>query len=180
MYKLLPDDERQKVAREYSLRRVAVMLQALALVLVVVIVGLFPSYILSNLRKQEVAERIRVESVGEDAVESRNLRTWLNSLNLKLKVLSPALDQERLSLVLESVLSEKSLGIKLTNFVLSKSSDKVSLSISGTASDRQSLVSFQTRLNASGDFSQVTLPVSNLAKDRNIPFQLKLVPKPKS
>lgn len=46
--------------------------------------------------------------------------------------------------------------------------------ISGVASSRSNLIDFEAALNNSEMFSAVSLPVSDLAKDRNLPFSVTL------
>ena len=177
MFKLLTEEGRDKVRREYRTRRTILMLLALILVLVVGVIGLLPSYILSNIREKEALERVRVLSnaniVGENGVE---LQTWLLETNRRLKALSPALDTDRPSNFVDKVLEQKVTGIKITGFSWMKVKDKTTLSVSGVAEDRQRLVMFENKISSSGHFSSVTLPISDLAKDRNITFQIKFSP----
>jgi hypothetical protein len=177
MFKLLTEEERQKVMHEYITHRTIVMLYALILVLVIGITGLLPSFVLSNARQNEMLERTRVlmgdSGEGKDASE---LRTWLKKTNLKLQVLSPALDTERPSDLIARILDQKIIGVSITDFSLIKMKDKIILSVNGVALDRQSLITFENRISSSKYFSEVTLPISNLAKDRNIDFQIKFSP----
>ena len=59
MFKLLTEEEKYKVAHEYAVRRVIVVLFALVLVVAVGIIGLLPSYVLSNARYNEAFERTK-------------------------------------------------------------------------------------------------------------------------
>ena len=178
MFKLLTDEERKKVAHEYALRRVIVMLSALILVLVVGIIGLLPSYILSSARENEVLERMRImESAGERGDESE-LQAWLRETNRELEVLSPELDTDRPSDFIGRILDQRVTGARITGFSWVKAEDKIALLVSGVALDRQTLITFEDRINASGYFSKVTLPISNLARDRDIDFQIKFSPAP--
>ena len=174
MYKLLPDEEKTKVAKEYSQRRLIVMLVTFIFVIVVAMVGLFPSYMLSNARLKEVAERVRI--MGEPGLESDEaaLRSWLSDLNQKLRVFSPKLDKDRASTMIEEAVNRRVDGIKITYFEWIKEADALTLSVAGTARDRQALIAFEDSLNASGRFAKVSLPVSNLARDKDIGFRVTL------
>lgn len=176
MLKLLTEEERKKVAHEYHSRRAAVIIVALVSILIVGIIGLLPSYILSSTRYKEALEWDRVvdnSSLKEDEAE---LQAWLAETNRRLTALSPKLDVDRPSDFIKKVLGQKVSGISITNFSWGKVSGKVTLSVSGEASSRQALVAFKDRLSASGYFSDVTLPVSDLAKDKEISFQIKFSP----
>ena len=176
MFKLLTDEERQKVAHEYVLRRAIVMLSALLLVLAIGIIGLLPSYILSDARENEVIERTRIiGSVGQRGNEAE-LQTWLEKVNRELQILSPKLDTDRPSILIERVLGQKVSGARLTGFSWTRAEDEVTLSVNGVALDRQTLIAFENSINSSGYFSEVTLPISNLAQDKNIDFQIKFSP----
>ena len=177
MFKLLTEEGRDKVRREYRTRRTILMLLALILVLVAGVVGLLPSYMLSNIREKEALERVKILSnanIGsENGVE---LQTWFLETNRRLKALSPVLDTDRPSNFIDKVLEQKVTGIKITGLSWVKAKDKTNLSVSGVADDRQRLVMFEGKISSSGYFSNVTLPISDLAKDRNITFQIKFSP----
>jgi len=176
MFKLLTEEEKYKVAHEYAVRRVIVVLFALVLVVAVGIIGLLPSYVLSNARYNEAFERTKNLNNSEERKNELKLQSWLEETNSKLKVLSPVLDTDRPSDFLERVLGQKITGISITGFSWLKVRNKITLSVSGVALDRQTLVVFKNRINSSGHFLEVTLPISNLAKDKNIDFQLKFSP----
>jgi len=173
MYKLLPPETREKVKSEYLMRRAVVMVLAIILVEIVALVGLLPSYVLSKARQNEAVERGKMlaSNLGDG---EEDLTLWLESLNTKLKILSPKLDNDRPAQNLSDVIKQKGAGVKLTGFTWSKVEGKTQLAVVGVARDRQALLSFESRLNASGEFSAVTFPVSNLAKDKDISFELTL------
>ncbi len=177
MFKLLTEDGQKKVEREYKTRRTIVMLLAFILVLIVGVIGLLPSYILSNIREKEALTRVKILSnsnlEGENGAE---LQAWLVETNRRLKALSPKLDTDRPSNFVEQVLEQKLAGIRITALTWLRSKDKITLSVTGVAEDRQKLVMFENKINSSGYFSNVTLPISDLAKDKDILFQIKFSP----
>lgn len=173
MFKLLTEAERQKVEHEYVRRRAIVMLFVLILILVAGIIGLLPSHVLSNARRNEVLERARVMGSVVPNDDEADLQTWLAETNRKLRVLSPTLDTDRPSNFIEKVLDQKMAGLAITGFSWIRAKEKVILLVNGIASDRQALIDFENRINSSGSFSEVTLPISNLAKNKDINFQIK-------
>ena len=173
MFKLLTEEERRKVAHEYAIHRAIVMLLALIGVFVVGIIGLLPSYVLSNARENEALERTRIMSGSVEREDDALLQAWLEETNRKLQVLSPTRDTDRPSDFIAKILDQRVAGIVITGFSWVKVKDKITLSASGVASSRQSLITFGNRINALKYFSEVALPISNLAKDRDIDFQIK-------
>ncbi|MDZ4206107.1 MAG: hypothetical protein U1C12_02785 [Patescibacteria group bacterium] len=176
MFKLLTEEEGRKVAHEYAMHRAIVILFALILVLVVGIIGLLPSYVLSNARENEALERTRIMGGSGQRGDDVTLQVWLGEINRKLQVLSPALDTDRPSDFIEKILDQRITGIAVTGFSWARTKDQITLSVNGVATSRQSLIVFENRINSSGYFSEVTLPISNLAKDRDIDFQIKFSP----
>ncbi len=173
MYKLLPPETREKVRSEYLLRRMVVIMVAAAGVLGVGLVGLLPSYVLSEARQREVAQETLANGAKTASSTGESI-AWLQGLNLSLKVLNPKLDQEKPSLDLMKVIARKGSGVRFTNITWTVADGTTNLTLSGSAADRQALLTLQSALNGSGEFAAVSLPVSNLAKDRNLPFELKL------
>lgn len=177
MFKLLTEEGREKVMNEYATRRTIVMLLSLILVLVIGIIGLLPSYILSNIRQKEAVERVRILSSsnlgGKDGVE---LKAWLEETNHRLKALTPSLDKDRPSIFVNQVLENKPEGVSINGFSWLRVKDKITFSVNGVAKDRQKLVTFENGISSSGHFSNVTLPISDLAKDKDIAFQIKFSP----
>ena len=175
MFKLLTDEGKEKVSREYATRRAIVMLISLIVVMVIGIVGLFPSYVVSKVRQEEMEERAKIVRNFELEEENEALRAWLVTANQKIKTLNPELDKDRPSLLVESVLEKSPAGLSITNILWSKEGNKVS--VSGAADNRQALLSFKDRLDSSGEFSLVDLPISSLASDSDISFEINLSPR---
>lgn len=176
MFKLLTEEERDKVSAEYNTRRVVVIFLGLILTLTIALIGLMPSYLLSDIREKEVRERARIVNTGGSKGDGEDLQAWLLEINRRLSVLSPTLDTDRPSQFIDKIVKEKIGGVGLTAFSWTKAKDKISLSVSGISTDRQTLMRFQNGINSSGIFSNVTLPISNLANDKDIVFQIKFTP----
>lgn len=171
MFKLLPLEERARVAHEYKLRRTVVIITALILVLIVALIGFFPSYILSRIKHTEA------ETLSKGASQHNNeedLGAWLATFNKKLRTLSAGKEQETVSLAIERALAERGAGVRITQINWTESEGVAALTLTGVASDRQALLSLESRLKNSGHFSEVMLPVSNLARERDISFQISL------
>lgn len=176
MFKLLTDQARQKVAHEYAVRRAIVILCGLILVFLIGVIGLLPSFVLSNARQNEALERMRVINSVERGEDESGLTDWLLLTNQMLIALSPKLDTDRPSDFIEQVINQNLKGVHLVGFSWVKKEGNVALSVDGVAQDRQTLITFENHLNTSGHFSKINLPISNLAKDKDIDFQIKFSP----
>lgn len=175
MFKLLTDEKRKEIEREYTIRRAIVFLFCLTLVLIVGVIGLLPSYLLSQTRLDEAARDTAVTLMSLRGDEEE-LRSWLAEVNIVLKTIDPALDADYPSEFFERIISAKVPGVRITGLSWSKEKSKPVLLVNGVANDRQALVSFENKIKSSKYFSDATLPVSNLAKDKDIDFQMKFSP----
>ncbi len=173
MLELLTEKEKDKMRHEYVLRRGVVILSALILVLVIGIVGFLPAYILSNVRENEASEWVRIINSLSLKKNEIEFQTQLLETKRRLTALSPKLDVDRPSNFIKKTLDQKISGVRVINLSWVKTNKKTDLSVSGVASNRQALVTFRDQLDSSGYFSGVTLPISDLAKDKNINFQIK-------
>ena len=176
MFKLLTEEHKVKVRKEYSSRLIVVVLSAFVFVLITGLIGLMPSYILSDIKYREVA------SLAEDAAlggsEKNEDEIWFEKMKLRLNILNPDFDTDRPSEFVEKVIGERGTGIRLAGFSWIKGKDDVSLMVRGVADTRQDLIAFEERVKASEEFSNVSLPISNLASDSNIEFSLTFNPAP--
>lgn len=177
MFKLLTEEEKKKVSGEYGARRGVIIMFSLTLVLVTGLIGLLPSYVLSSARHKELAERARVLNISFESSESEH-EAWLSKINQKLRLLSPELDADRPSDFIEKVIEERGTGISISRFSWNKTDDGTVLSVDGVAATRQDLIAFEARISGSGHFSGVVLPVSDLARDRDIDFSITFSPMP--
>src|SRR3990167_7993936 len=152
MFKLLTEEESQKVSHEYTMRRTVVLLVTLIQVMVLGIIWLMPSYVLSSARQNEMRERVIIMGGAGQRGDEAGLQEWLAKINLQLLTLSPKLDTDRPSFFIKRIVDQKSAGVVLTNFSWTKVKDKINLGVNGVASDRQTLITFENRINASGHF----------------------------
>lgn len=174
MFKLLTEEQKKRMAQEYALRRWVIVLWAAAAVIIIGMVGLFPSYLLSRVRHEEMKDRLSMAGGSALTEEERELKTWVEGVNRKLKFLNAKQDGIRPSAFINDALTERIVGVKIKSIEWKLEGGREALVLSGESKDRQTLVSFESALKESGKFGEVVLPISNLAKDKDIGFEVKL------
>lgn len=175
MFKLLTEEKKVEIEKEYKLRLIIIALWSVIAVIIIGMVSLFPSYILTKARHAEVVERLALMERTSLSAEDQEVEFWLTQINQKLKFLAPKFDDDRPAAFIEEALKVKVSGIRINSLEWKREDGKEALVLSGTSNDRQSLISFENALNKSGKFGKVSLPISNLAKDKDIDFQVKLM-----
>lgn len=97
----------------------------------------------------------------------------IKSTNSKLTIINSTMKYSPFGPSLDAVLSNKNAGIHLSEVNYSATgSSTANISISGVSNTREALVTFVKNLKDSNVFRAVDLPVSNLAKDKNIDFSI--------
>lgn len=181
MANLLPQNEKKKIRREYAFRRVNVLLAVIFASIIIAIIMLFPSYIITSIHTSEM----NMEKSSDISIEREEIESAVENTQQQLKALDPEkLVNESFVEITKEIISSADSSIEITNITYEKTLEKKSeekteevlrSQISGIASNRSVLVNFKRKLEQSKMFSKVELPVSNLAQDVDISFNLDLV-----
>lgn len=170
MFNVLPQPAQEKVIREYKQRRIIVTLGAVVFIQVAFLALLFPSWLASSSREKAAAAQIAMvdDSASQNSVAiSRTVTATNGILSLVHTVaLRPAVVP-----ALDTILKYKTANIRILDLQYAATgTSTASVSVHGIAATRESLVSFVKALQTSESVDHVDLPVSNLAKDKNIDF----------
>lgn len=180
MINLLPQEHQSNLKKEYSHRRITLVFIGLFCVGVAGLVTLFPAYLLSLQKEQEIS--------NEDKASGIDLRNTISDLNKTIDTLrndtSLVISQSsdaRVGAVFADIMSKSSQGIIIKSFLYKKQGKEVlKVTVVGVAKTRDDLLSFTKELENLTMFDHVNVPVSNFAKEKNIEFSLDLVEAPKS
>lgn len=173
MFNLLPNADKAAIRCEYRLRLATVSLWFLFATLLSASFLLVPSLFLSS-KKEEIA-RLRAESfrAGVSADDGPLLEKELRAAAGKIKLLraeetAPYFHElfARIAALSSERISIASLSVARVN------GGEYRVHIGGAARDRGALVAFQKELEKFTEFKEVTLPLSNLAKDTDIEFSI--------
>lgn len=174
MLHLLTEEHREKVTREYKKRVIIVFLLGIFVVMLISSAFLLPIFFTSYGRYSEV-------SIQKDSLDNQAIKTDESS-SLSVKNMIASLDavhtfdsQKSISGIVANIVKSKPSGVQLKGMVFSPVDDSsVTVDIAGRASTRNSLVSFNEKLKQNQTFSQVLVPLSSFAKEKDIDFSMKL------
>jgi hypothetical protein len=173
MFNLLPESLKRELISEYNLRKISIGLVFIFIIQLSSIIFIFPSWIISRTREDGLAlqlEKINQINLSSDA---NAIKERIKSINNEINLLNTALEYPKLALIIDHVLTRKTSETRLNSFSFSVGKNNT-LVLKGTSSTRESLVAFADSLRNGGFFKSVDLPVSNLAKSRNIDFSMTL------
>lgn len=171
---LLPLNERIYLRREYYRRVTIVFCFTLSLAILVGIAALFPIFIRA-ISLQNESEQASKSIVNQS--EDKSLKEMQKSVARSLALLSSLQkdsNSPKISDLITEVLDIRN-GLIITNFSISKvSTTTYSMNIQGTASSRNTLLTFKKDFEDLLPGNKVDLPVSALAKATNFQFSVQL------
>lgn len=171
MFTFLPRTYKVEVEREYRKRLLtvgwglffALMFSAAALSL--------PSYVIMLVKKTNAESAF--EGSGSPAPETVDFESQVKDIQAKATLLSTTFENKPLVSILELVSARVAQpGISITGISLKRGGAEGDISLSGVASTRDALVNFSKALAGEPAFKNVSLPISSLAKSRDIPFSI--------
>lgn len=173
MINLIPPTAKKEIIVEYWIRVVSVWLVLWAFALFAAVAISLPPYVLISSQVKE-HEASAVEA-SQKVADYQNVSAALIEASQQAKIV---IDEEKLPRFSEYVLMLQELqgeGIEINTVSLKRESTGiVPIVVGGIAADRQALTSFRDRLLADDAVADVELPISNLARDKEIVFNLKV------
>jgi hypothetical protein len=178
MINLIPPAAKKSITVEYWLRVISVWFFTTSVALVLGAVLMIPAYVLINL--QVAAYSDSAASATQKLATLKDVSSDLNVANQQAKALIDGLRYDQLSDYVALFRGLESSEIALSQINLSRTKDGVApIQLSGTATDRQALAHFRDNLLSQDGVDSVDLPISNLAKDKDISFTITVTMKKK-
>lgn len=176
MFNLLPDSLKQEITKEYKLRRFIIIVIFFVFIEVSFMIFMLPSFIVSYSKEKEVELRVQIVDKSSSSSNVNSVKSVIRSLNNDLNIIDKTSKYLEVIPIIDIILSKKTNSIKITDFsYTSLSTSTATLAIQGVSSTRDVLVEFKKNLGESGVFKNIDLPISNLAKDRDIKFSMVMV-----
>lgn len=177
MANLIPPEAKQALKIEYWARVATVWFVLIGFGFVVSIVLKVPTFVL--LQNQLTVYSGIYDNAKETVAEFDSAEQKITEANKLASVLTEAVVSDSataLTEALEAIAGEK---ILIKSFAYKFSDGKVStITVTGLAPTRLSLANFRDNLESNALFSEANLPISNLAKDVDIAFNIDITPAP--
>ncbi len=171
MANLIPPNARKKVKLEYWARVVSVWLVMLGLACLVVTALHVPVYKLVG--DQNEVFNAWHEEVDADNKQFKESVKVINNTNEISRLLSSDAEQILFTEVIDEVDSLINEDVVVESYRMERSGGKVTnFVVSGESTTRFGLADFRKALENSDMFETAALPLSNLAKDADIPFDI--------
>ena len=171
MINLIPTTAKKKILIEYWVRVITVWMFLWSFIIVLSLVIFVPTYVLVNSQ-----EKVYRASAAEASTEVDNYEAVAKSLNRTSKQARFIIDSAEDDLLSSYIILFKSLqnsNIELSQISINKNDEGLDpIRLAGVAEDRQALASFRDRLLEETLVESVDLPISNLASEEEIKFNI--------
>ncbi len=175
MFNLLPENLRNAVVKEYHLRLTIVVMVYVILIQVSFLIFLFPSWLVSFYKEKDFSSQSDELNKSLSTLDISSTTSFIKSFNTKIGIINDSLEYPKFVPILDDVLAKKTGTIRITGMYYTVNSiNSGTLTLEGIGDTRESLVSFSDSLKTIGYFKKVDLPISNLAKDKNIDFTISI------
>lgn len=176
MRNLLLEKDKKTLRREYLVRVSVVVFVFVFLIVLSGIIFLLPSYFFSVTKARAIAEQHAIIEHSIAVREAEASIALLSDAHEILSLLSPKKDGAALSDFITALVSARPEGLSLSEIFYTVQSDgDGAISLAGVSDTRENLLLFKRRLDESALFDTVTLPISNLAADRDLSFTITLI-----
>ena len=176
-YTLLPEKEIKTLKREYRMRLVIFFLFFMSVAVLAGIFSLTPGFVLSYTQEKEALEHLKkVEKSRKDKGLDSIIKE-LNETNSTIKKLEDNTNDVVYSKIIFKIIGYKTNGLNIKSFDVSKTpnaTSSVDVVVQGKATTRDSLISFKNKLESDPLISNIQLPVSDLAKSKDISYSIKI------
>lgn len=173
MINLIPPTAKRSIKIEYWTRVVSVWSILLAIALFASASVLLPAYVLIG--AQVAVYETSAAEASQKVADYQNVSVALVDASQQAKLALDELSRPDFSSYLYLFTSLQGETIQLTELRLGRTDAGFeAVTIAGVAADRQALASFRDELRAHERVADVELPIRNLARDRDIAFEIKV------
>ncbi len=177
-YTLLPEDEIKTLRKEYHIRLFITIVFFISSFLTIGIFSLIPSYVYTNGIEGKIAQKASDiekdrKASGIDAIE----RELINDNKKIKKLLADSANTASYLELIQSIISSRKSGITMESFSISKgegTSTPIVIVFQGKSPTREALINFKDGLQLERNFSKVELPISDLVKNKDLTFSIRL------
>lgn len=175
MANLIPPKAIKRVKQEYWLRVASLWMIMAASALVMVSFLAAPVYVL--VKGQISAFSESYESAAQDDEQFKKSDSLIKEANQTAILLETKKESYLFSMIIEKLTTLAGAGVHISGYKLDRNDEGINeIVVTGMADTRFELADFKTRLESDELFESAALPLSNLAKDIDVPFSIKITP----
>ena len=174
MFNLLPENLKEKVKSEYRLRLLITIFVLIIFLQVFFLITLLPSWIISDYKENITSNQLAETKQTTLYKDADNVVANIKSINIKLNFIN-TLDYPKVTNYIKVIVSNKSRSVHINRLSYAPAAkNTIAIVLGGVSDSREALVTFIKNLQNSGSFKTADLPISNLAKEKDLDFSVNL------
>lgn len=175
MINLIPPSAHSQVQREYWIRVVSVWMFLTGCALCIAAILYAPVYVLVEAELGNYL--LAYNQASDDSETYTESEKAIQSGNAIAQLLATSDTDTSFSEIIAEIEKQKIQGIRVDDYSIARKDGILgAITIKGNADSRLILTQFKDAIEKSPLFESATLPLSNLAKDRDIPFTVTIIP----
>ncbi len=174
MINLLPPEGHRAVKQEYLLRMGASVLLLFSCVGIFLTVAFVPTYVLIG---AQVKTFEGVEKNNSESTQTGTTTSDVRVIESLLKQIGKTSESREAGSIIKEIEGVASPAISFKTFRIESVKGTTTIQVQGIAETRGSLADFKNALEASDSFTKADVPISDLAKETDLPFMITIVPK---
>lgn len=176
MINLIPPEAQSAIKREYWIRVFSLWAFLLACAFIALTLLQVPTYIL--LRAQLTAQQSEYAEATDQTTTFKEKEDALKNASAIATILTKKDERQFFSDILTSLERLVPAGVHIDSYSFTRKDTSLGIiTLSGVADTRGTLSELRTAIEADSLFKTATLPLSNLAKDKDIPFSITVTPR---
>jgi hypothetical protein len=176
-YTLLPEKEMRILRREYRIRVFIVLIFFISCAIFIGMGFMVPSFILSYTQEKESIRKIELMQKDREVSGIDNILGELSKSGELLKKLKEDADPVVFSDIIRSIINYKSTLISIQAIQITKNkeaSSTIEMIVQGKAPTRELVLDFKKKLDQDSRIIKVELPISDLAKSKDLVFSMRI------
>lgn len=175
MINLIPPEALKEVKKEYWIRVCSVWAMLVGTAFFIVAIFHIPVHQLLEAQKDSYQEAYA--NATEQTGEFKTAEESIKNTNAVASLLVKKDEQIAFSAVLKTIDSLVQDGITIENYSFTRKGEGLGpIAVSGRADGRTSLTNYKNAIESNQLFKAATIPLSDLAKDKDIPFTITITP----
>jgi hypothetical protein len=171
MINLIPQYAKKKITIEYWVRVVSIWCIIWSIALIISTSFLLPTYVL--IKTQTGAYMTSSIEASEKVSDYQKVTSSLTQANERAQIILREIQQPHLSDYVNMIKNVETKDVSVTDISVKRVVEGVSpINVMGLADSRQALASFRERILQIPSVESVDLPISNLAKDKDIQYNI--------
>lgn len=178
MHTYLPTEQKEQLRKEYLYRLALVFSITVLVIIICSIIFILPSYIVTRNQHNQAISSFATKSNSSADNTIKDIESEVKKINDATTKLSDGINRPRILNTIRLIDTATAQGIKIKSFEITyTASSTVDMRVGGLASTRDALVAFKKNIESNQGVARVELPVSDLAKSKELTFVMRIVSK---